>query len=297
MIISSVDVGSNAIRQVIIEILNPELSFERWKILKKYRLPLRLGSDVFESKKLKPETISKMIACFTTIAQLNTQYKVTKKFITATSALRDCQNQKNVIAKIKKETGLKISVISGHQEAQFIRNAILKTNLTQFRNVLMIDIGGGSLELSALKSNALICSESYPLGVVRLLKGKVQTSYQLQKVVKENMSEFKKKTQKINFDFALGTGGNFDALSKLKLQLLHSSPDTNLSILDIKKIFIIWKTLTLSQKMSLDVRKDRIDVLDIALPLIIQTMGFFNLKHIKIPHTGLKEGVILSRIR
>lgn len=160
----------------------------------------------------------------------------------------------------------------------------------------MIDIGGGSLELSTLKNLKLIKAQSMPLGVVRLLQHKKDLKKDWHKTADDHLHEYTKNLDPIDYDFAMGTGGNFDALSKLKILLLKSAPDTNLTYSEILEIWKTWKTLSLNQKIALDIRKDRIDVLDIAIPLIIQILNYFKIKHLKIPNTGLKEGVILSHL-
>ena len=111
------------------------------------------------------------------------------------------------------------------------------------------------------------------------------------------MKKIKLKNKTQNIQIAIGTGGNFDALSKLKLQLLKTSPNTNLTRTEILQILKIWNSLTLSQKENLNIRRDRIDVLPLAVELILETLNLFHIEKVKIPLTGLKEGAIYSAIQ
>ena len=296
MRISSIDVGSNAIRQVIVETDVANYATNQWIILKKYRASLRLGTDVFEYGQIQPETILKLVNVFKKMAKLNKKYKVQKNSAVATSAMRDAKNNKSIINLIKKLTGLQINIITGVQEAEYIQQSIIKSNLINFENSLLIDIGGGSLELTAVNKLNIIEAKSFPLGVVRLLNKIKKNKIVLKTEALKYLNPFFKKVKNIHFSNAIGTGGNFDALSKLKLDLLKTTPPTNLSIDEIKSIHLIWSKLNLENKLKLNIRKDRIDVLDVALPLIILTLEKFNITKLKIPNTGLKEGVIQALI-
>ncbi len=285
MRVSSIDVGSNAIRLVIMEIHQNG----QWEQIKKFRAPLRLGTDVFEHKSLQPETVAELIEVFKKIAKLNKKNKVQKTIALATSAMRDAKNKKAVVSLIKKTSKIKLDIISGQEEARLIRNAILKSKSNHFHNALLIDIGGGSAELTGLYQEKILFSKSYPLGVVRLLSLKNK---------KKNVREYceshlkKIKNGRHHFDVAVGTGGNFDAIARLKLSLLKKAPQTHLEKSELLKIQEKWKKLSVEQKLALGLRPDRIDVLDLAMDLILMIINRFEITKIKIPMTGLKEGSI-----
>ncbi len=285
MRVSSIDVGSNAIRLVIIEIHENG----QWEQIKKFRAPLRLGTDVFEHKTLLPETVAELVEVFKKIAKLNKKYKVQKTIALATSAMRDAKNNKAVVALIKKTSKVSLKIISGQDEARLIRNAILKSKSNNFADALLIDIGGGSAELTGLHQDKILFSKSYPLGVVRLLSIKNKN---------KNVKEFceshlsKIKNGRHRFSVAVGTGGNFDAVARLKLLLLKKAPQTHLEKAELLKIQTLWQKLSYEKKLALGLRPDRIDVLDLAMDLILMIIKRFEITKIKIPMTGLKEGSI-----
>ena len=285
MRVSSIDVGSNAIRLVIIEI-HPN---GQWEQIKKFRAPLRLGTDVFEHKRLLPETIAELIEVFKKIAKINKKHKVEKTIALATSAMRDAKNKKAVVALIKKTSKVSLNVITGQEEARLIRNAILKSRSNNFRDALLIDIGGGSAELTGLSQEKIIFSKSYPLGVVRLLTIK-NKNLDVKAYCETHLKKIK--PGRHQFSVAVGTGGNFDAIARLKLSLLKIAPQTHLEKSELLKIQTIWKKLNYEQKLALGLRPDRIDVLDLAMDLIIMIIKRFEITKIKIPMTGLKEGTI-----
>jgi exopolyphosphatase / guanosine-5'-triphosphate,3'-diphosphate pyrophosphatase len=294
MRISSIDIGSNAIRQVIVETNRECFATNQWITLKKYRAPLRLGTDVFEYGSIQPETIRQLVLVFKKMAKFNKKYKVQTSIAVATSAMRDSKNNKAIMNLIKKETGIKITLITGALEAKYIQQSIIKSNLINFDNSLLIDIGGGSLELTAVRELQVKESGSFPLGVVRLMNKMRKQKITLQEQALKYIQPFSQKVKSTEFSIAIGTGGNFDALSKLKMDLLKKTPQTNLTLPEIKEIYFLWKKLSLKQRLSLHIRKDRVDVLDVAIPLIIFILEKFKIHRLKIPNTGLKEGVIQS---
>lgn len=292
MRISSIDVGSNAIRQVIVDV-SPSGS---WQTLKKFRAPLRLGNDVFSTGLIQNETRQNLIEVFKKMAKLNRKYKAQKVIALATSAMRDAKNSRSIISEIKKITKIQVTTITGQTEAELIRLSIFKSQIINFKTALLIDIGGGSAEFSTMKNEKIISSQSFPLGVVRLLNLTQKRNKSVAEIAKPILKKIKLKNKTQNIQIAIGTGGNFDALSKLKLQLLKKSPNTNLTKTEIEQILKIWNQLTLTEKESLNIRRDRIDVLPLAIELILETLKLFNIEKVKIPLTGLKEGAIYSAL-
>ncbi len=288
MRICSIDVGSNAIRLVIFEIHKNG----QWEQLKKFRAPLRLGTDVFTHKKLLPNTILQLNDVFKKISKINKSYQVDKTIALATSAMRGAKNKKLIINQIFKTSRIKIRVISGQEEARIIRQAIIKSRSNHYPESLLIDIGGGSAELTGLHLNQVLFSKSFPLGVVRLLQIYHSSEAELNAYLDGYFKKIKPLSKKFKFNVAVGTGGNFDALARLKLNLLRKAPQTRMSKEEVSKIYIQWTKMSLSEKEQLGLRSDRIDVFHLALNLILRLMKEFNIKLLKIPMTGLKEGSI-----
>ena len=295
MRLSSIDIGSNAIRQIIVSVDD----HNQWQILKKERFPIRLGHDVFNSKKIAEPTLELMIGAFREFARNNRKFRVQKTMAVATSAMRDAVNADYIIKKIKQVSQIKIEVITGQQEADFIHRAIFKTRILSAANNVLLEIGGGSAEYTFVSNSnremqnfKKIWSASYPLGVVRLMQQIEKTGKKIPELSKKYLDRIPLKIRKDHWPVMIGTGGNFDALAKLKMQLLKQGVQTNLSYDDLVQIKKIWSQLSFEQKLSLDIRKDRIDVLEYAIELILISMRLLNTRQIKVPFVGLKEGVI-----
>ena len=148
MKLAAIDIGSNAARLLISDVIqNPQGKPDFIK-LTLVRVPLRLGFDVFEKGEISPEKKEMLIKTIHSYKLLIEVYQV-KHFITAaTSAMRDASNAKYILEQVKNETGIDIKVISGEEEANYIYENHVAENLNTDESYLYIDVGGGSTELT-----------------------------------------------------------------------------------------------------------------------------------------------------
>lgn len=291
MRISSIDIGSNAIRQVIVEI-DPAGG---WKVLKKHRENIRLGADVFNGDLIKSTTQTKLVWAFRRMARLCKKYDVDRSLAYATSAFRDARNRKPILSAIYKTSGIRIKVISGTREAELIRLAVQSTIGINNEKCLLIDIGGGSIELTEVYKNKINFSRSFKWGMVRMLSEAQRAEISAQKLLELKLIEEKRNLPDGPYDIAIGTGGNIDAISKLKLLVLKKGPNTVVTREEIEKIYRIFTKTPLSLRTSrFNLKPDRVDVLEPALFLTLSLMKKYKIRKIKIPGVGLKEGAILS---
>lgn len=266
-----------------------------WKVLKKHRETIRLGTDVFDNGSIHSNTQKRLILAFKRMAKLNKKYKVDRSLAFATSAFRDAKNKKPILSAIFKTSKIKIKVISGKKEAELIRRAVQNTIGLDNKHCLLIDIGGGSIELTHLQKNKIFYSKSFKWGMVRTLtESKVQLKSP-QHILAHKILKSEKLLPKGNFDVAIGTGGNIDALAKLKLIALKKGPNTIITATELKNIYDIFlKTRMNERAEKFKLKPDRVDVIEPAMYLTLTLMKKYNIKKIKIPGIGLKEGAILS---
>lgn len=291
MRLSSIDIGSNAIRQIIVEVKEDG----SWKILKKHRETIRLGSDVFKDGLIHNDTQNRLIPAFKRMARNNRKFKVDKSLAIATSAFRDARNKKPVLAAIFRHSKIRISVISGHKEAQLIRLAVQRSIGLNNEHNLLIDIGGGSVELTHLHKQKIFYSRSFKWGGVRMLAEAQNLSLTPQNVLQKKLKQNAKLLPKGPFTVAIGTGGNMDALAKLKLSYLKKGPNTLITFEELKDMYTAFKkTKPALRAEKFKLRPDRVDVIEPAMYLTMTLMKKYRIKKIKIPGTGLKDGAILS---
>lgn len=160
-----VDMGSNAIRFQIADLAGPATT-----ILESHRLPVRLGQQVFETGQIGEETMSAVLDGFRRFRATCDRLQVGSIRAIATSAMRDASNRDVLIDQLRRECGIEVEVISGTQEAYLLARAVAsRIDLDQGRS-LLVDVGGGSVEVVVVDKGQVVGADSYRLGALRLLQ-------------------------------------------------------------------------------------------------------------------------------
>lgn len=219
MNLASIDIGSNGAR-LLIKRFDPEAIREedRIKKLMFIRIPLRLGKDVFTLGKVSKEREKMMLHMMKGFKQFMKLNDVEAFRACATSAMRDAENGKKVLKKIEKQTGIKLEIIKGQEEAQLLYNNLVEKTDSNEGSFAYIDVGGGSTEVSIIHDGVLAESYSYNMGTLRMLSGKVTA--ETEKLFKENLTRYAEQYGDIKI---IGSGGNINKLNKLAR---HSKQDS-----------------------------------------------------------------------
>ncbi len=163
--IVAVDAGSNAIRAAVARVSSlseiNEIATERW--------PVRLGHNVFTKRRLDPQTIARAVRTFQHFRALLRRHDVQIYRAVATSAVREAQNGEALLRKIFLQTGIRLEAIDSSEEARLVRRAV-RAVLGPLEPRLVVDLGGGSLEISLLREWHVEQSFALPIGTVRLME-------------------------------------------------------------------------------------------------------------------------------
>lgn len=284
MRLAAIDIGSNAARLLITDVITGPQSETEFNKIVLVRVPLRLGFDVFDKGEISPAKAEKIIKTIKSYKLLMDVYDVSHHKACATSAMRDARNAPEIITQVQQVTGLNIQVISGDQEASLIYENHIAENMSKDDSYLYIDVGGGSTELTFFSDGKLIFKKSFNIGTIRLLKNQVK---------EENWDELKEfirsKTRGFHRVTAIGTGGNINkvfSMSKRK----DGKP---LSLGLLRDYYKEFSNLTLAQRISLHkLREDRADVIVPALQVYINVMRWADAEEIYVPKIGLADGLI-----
>lgn len=284
MKLAAIDIGSNAARLLITEAspkANGEMDFTKVNLV---RVPLRLGMDVFATGTISPQRAESFVNTIKAYKLLLDVYEVKYLKTAATSAMRDASNGAEILERVKRETGMEIKVISGQEEANYIYENHIAENLDKTRGYLYIDVGGGSTELTFFNGNRLIFKESFNIGTIRLLQGKVEEDHWQQ------MKEFLRVHLKgYNQVVAIGSGGNINkvfSLSKKK----EGKP---LTLDQLKDYYKEFSSFTVEERIHLyNLREDRADVIVPALQIYVNVMRWTDIQEIFVPKIGLADGLV-----
>ncbi len=208
MILAAIDIGSNALRLLIQEVVVTGKDKQYFRKISLTRVPLRLGEDVFGKGEISDDKAKKLIKSLKAFRYLMEVNEVEHFRACATSAMREAKNGKDIIKLIKKKADIDLEIIKGSEEADIIFANFHTAKLSATQGYLYIDVGGGSTEVSLIKDNKRIKSKSFSLGTVRILKGKVNDS--IWREAKEWIENLNIKEDII----AIGTGGNINRIYK-----------------------------------------------------------------------------------
>jgi exopolyphosphatase/guanosine-5'-triphosphate,3'-diphosphate pyrophosphatase len=282
--LAAIDIGSNAARLLIIDVITGPQGRPEFVKLTLVRVPLRLGFDVFERGEISAEKAEMLIKTIHSYKLLIDVYDVKNYITAATSAMRDAVNAKQILHRVKKETGVDIKVISGEEEASYIYENHVAENLNNLESYLYIDVGGGSTELTFFSDGKLAAKRSFNIGTIRLLKNQVS---------EENWNEMKafikEKTVGYHHITAIGSGGNINKIFSLSKR--KEGKPLNLELL--RDYYKEFSSLSVAQRISLyHLREDRADVIVPALLIYINVMRWTDADEIFVPKIGLADGLI-----
>ena len=284
MRLAAIDIGSNAARLLINDVIIGSQGRPEFVKLTLVRVPLRLGFDVFERGEISKEKEEMLVKTIQSYKLLLDVYNVQHYITAATSAMRDAANTVQILQHVKRETGIDIRVISGEDEASFIYENHVAENLNSQESYLYIDVGGGSTELTFFSDGKLVAKESFNIGTIRLLKNQV---------TEDNWNEMKDfikdKTTGYHHITAIGSGGNINKIFSLSKRKEGKPLPLEL----LRDYYKEFSSLSLSQRISLyHLREDRADVIVPALLIYINVMRWADASEIFVPKIGLADGLI-----
>ncbi len=284
MKLAAIDIGSNAARLLITEVVQDVEGKDRFNKLNLVRVPLRLGFDVFETQTISPEKEEHIIKTIRAYRALIDVYGVEHYMACATSAMRDARNAAAIIEHIKADTGISIEVISGDEEASFIYENHIAENLDKDHSYLYIDVGGGSTELTFFCDNWLVFKQSFNIGTIRLLKNQVPESKW------EEMKDFiRNKTKGYKEITCIGSGGNINKVFSMS----KKKDGKPLPLELLKDYHRELSSFTVAERMRLyNLREDRADVIVPALSIYVNVMRWADAREIYVPKIGLADGLI-----
>lgn len=284
--LAAIDIGSNAARILIKQVERTKNekgeNTLRMKKLQFLRIPLRLGVDVFSIGKISEEREKQLIRAMKIFRQLLIIYNVEDYRACATAAFRDAKNGKKILHHINKSLKIDIDIITGEEEARILRDC----NQMMMGNLLYMDVGGGSTELSLVCEGQLIDSRSFNIGTLRLLAKTVSQAEWDD--MRNAVAEFCHGFDNIHI---FGSGGNINKLYRLTPK--QERKQDRLQVTSLCKLQDSLSSMTIEQRMKqYDLREDRADVIVPATELFVMVAEIANAVDIIVPNVGLADGII-----
>lgn len=286
--LAGIDIGSNAIRLLVANVItehNGETpSFKKSALV---RVPIRLGADTFNHKKISEENKIRMIKAMEAFKLLMEVHGVQKYKACATSAMREASNGIEVANAIFEKTSIKIDIIDGKKEAEIIFSTDLSHIIDVEKSYVFVDVGGGSTEITVFSKRKIITSKSFKIGTVRLLNDKKE----FKRIWKNIEIWIKENTQNLKNVSVIGSGGNINKIFKLSGKRMG----TPLSLIYMKEQLIFLSQMTFEERITkLDLNPDRADVIVPATKIYVSAMEWSGAHKIYVPKIGLADGIVKS---
>jgi exopolyphosphatase/guanosine-5'-triphosphate,3'-diphosphate pyrophosphatase len=303
--IAAIDAGSNAMRMVIGNV-NGAREVEP---VENIRLPVRLGQDVFTTGLLSEKTIQQAVDAFLHFRRVAKEFGVARTRAIATSAMREAENGDILLSRIARTSGIEVEIISGAEEARLIHLAVAQAVKLSGKRAILIDIGGGSVEVTLSDNGNILSTESYNMGTVRLLTkldGGRHVSFHSDsrrhpfgQFVREYAESARRRIDReigrAHIDLCIGTGGNVEDLGRLRQRLGKGSSADAIAVHDLEKLIEHISAMSIKERIArLKLRPDRADVI-LPAAIVLQIIAHeARVRRIAIPGVGLKDGVLLE---
>lgn len=296
--VAGIDVGSNAIRMMVVEFTD----FTTYRVLDTQRVPVRLGHDVFLTGKLTPACMDRALEAFAAFKRILAEFQVDLMRVVATSAVRESQNGQQFVDRVKDALGMEIETILGAEEARLIHLAIRnRMRLSPYRWTT-VDVGGGSVEVSLVDDTGILWSESHTMGSVRLLE-ELSVAGQEPGRFKRLLSEYIATlslpcpTERYQPEGLIATGGNIEALMKVCGGTLNDEGVGVIKMASLRSAIELLTRMSFRQRMeSLGLKEDRADVILPAALVYEQIANQSRAEEILVPFVGVRDGIVLDLV-
>lgn len=281
---AAIDIGSNAIRLLINNVIEQKDKPTTFKKSELIRVPIRLGEDSFISGEITERNLERLTKAMKSFDLLMQVYGVEKYMACATSALREANNGQELVEQVFKDSGIKIDVIDGKREASIIASTDLKDLIKKDKSYLYVDVGGGSTEFTVFKEGKLLASKSFKIGTVRILNDLVKDSVWAE--IKKWIESHFNKEDKVEI---IGSGGNINKLHKMSGRKVGQP----LSFIWLNAQYHFLNSMEYDDRISeLGLNHDRADVIIPAAKIFLSAAKWSGAKKIHVPKIGLADGMI-----
>ncbi|MBL8751912.1 MAG: Ppx/GppA family phosphatase [Planctomycetes bacterium] len=301
--IGIVDMGSNAIRFLVAEVRAGAVA-----VLESHRLPVRLGRDVFHTGQIPEATLADVVDAFRRFRATCDRLGVTIVRAIATSAMRDARNRDLLVDRVRDAAGIEIDVISGTQESYLLKLGIeTRCDLSKGRSIL-VDIGGGSVELVVVENGNLVSADSYRLGALRMLEALngAETSGEsfvelLHKHLKSLEHRIADRFESLRIDRYIAVGGNVESLADLVALHTparrtdgiesHALADLQAEVDDLARLPVADRI----EKRGL--KPDRADTIVPAGIVYVHLGELAGVDRVLVPRVGIKDGLLAEVVQ
>lgn len=294
--IAAIDIGSNGIRYSIAQV-DQNGNFE---LLSRERLAVRLGTDAFKKHNFSKATKEQLLQVFAELEHIFQAEDIVSVSAIATAAFRAADNGEELAQAIFDTSAIKIQIIDGLHEAKLVHAGVASEIDLREKNSLIVDIGGGSLELIAVKDGQFSECSSFDLGTVRLLK-LARAGKDIEEFLNEHEKDIKKFIKKhvpAGKVELIATGGNTHRLGKLRKKFYEKQSNQKIRVDEMVYFHNDLIQLTPKEREEkYELREDRAEVITHAIEILLLVVNLINVDKIRLPKVGLIDGIFKEMLQ
>lgn len=299
--LAAIDIGTNSIRCIVVEVDDQG----RYAILDDEKATVRLGENLAASGAISPAAFARAVDAMSRIRKLIDGLKVEEVEAVATSAVRSASNGGELVAVLTRELGREIRIISGDEEAELVARSVRHNFDMSGKRYMIIDIGGGSVELMSAVANHVESSFSLELGAVRMTDMFMKTD-PVQPSEIEKLRRFVRSEMKSSFpeerpavQTFIGSGGTVTTLANMVMSMRRQTYSTSHGF-EVLRSEVVHLLAMLVRKDIKSLRNipglnpDRADIIVAGLVVIDEMMKFFGANMLLVNERGIREGLIIN---
>ncbi len=299
MKLAGIDIGTNTLRLLIVEFSGDGI----YRKVDSGRYITRLGEGLSDTGRLKDEAMERALRVLKGFADKCSENDVDGIYAVATSAVREAVNGRDFIQEVKNKTGIDVDIISGDEEARITMLGVYPGLEITCKDVLMMDIGGGSTEFMLVSKGEIIFTVSTDIGVVRFTEQYIKSDPPVEqelellgRVIEDRLNKVALRKGDRSVEF-IGTAGTVTTLAAIdQMMRIYDSEKINgyrIKRDDVQKILMMMSSMTNKDRKELPgVEEGREDIIVAGAMVVYKVMEWFGFDEMTVSDAGLREGLV-----
>ncbi len=304
MRLAAIDIGTNSVHMIVVRV-RPDFSFE---VVDREKEMVRLGAGGLDGKKMTQESMTAALQALSKFQRLATSHQVDEILAVATSATREAENGGAFLKAIERKTGIRARLITGTEEARLIHLAAVYGVDTP-KPAVVIDIGGGSVEITRGTGREIEFARSFKMGVIRLTERYVDSDpissrdeRKMVEFISEQADRYLETIVEAGYDRVIGTSGTI-----LSLGTVATAIERGVAPTEVRNLRVPAKSLRKLRKSAVDMDLEermhlpgldprRADLMVAGAILLDTLLRRLGADEITLCDLALREGVLLDYI-
>lgn len=301
--LGAIDIGTNSIRLVVVEVEGPD----SYRVLDEERIQTRLGQGLYETGKIGKEQRIRSLAALGRMKAIADGFEVDELRAIATAALREADNGAEFVERAMAEHGIDIEIISEAEEAGLALRSVQKHFSLEDQPYVIVDIGGGSMEIILVAGTVIDKIHSLPLGAIRLTESFLHADpiaepewkalrHRIDRILKKRMAK-----KKLVTPVMIGSGGTFTAFATMAMfeRQGEAGPVQGYAMTRSEFVHLLSRlreaTLKVRRKFR-GLNPDRADIIVAGGAAVARLAKRLGVRKILVNERGIRDGLLLGMI-